>query len=111
AMAAHNSGGAVIVQVERVCERGALHPRQVKIPGVLVDCVVVAERPELHMQTFGEQYNPAYSGEVRAAALPAMPMGERKILARRAALELRAGDVVNLGIGCPEGVGAVAAEE
>ena len=52
AMAAHNSGGIVIAQVERLAERGSLNPRQVKMPGVLVDCVVVAERPEHHMQTF-----------------------------------------------------------
>ena len=54
AMAAHNSGGRVIVQVERLAERGSLNPRQVKIPGVMVDCVVVAERRDEHMQTFAE---------------------------------------------------------
>ncbi|MGZ6144264.1 MAG: acyl CoA:acetate/3-ketoacid CoA transferase [Myxococcales bacterium] len=113
AMAAHNSGGIVIVQVERVCESASLHPRQVKIPGVLVDCVVVAERPEYHMQTFAEQYNPAYSGEIRVpeSALATMAMSDRKVIARRAALELSAGSIVNLGIGCPEGVAAVASEE
>jgi len=112
AMAAHNSGGIVIAQVERVAESGTLNPRQVKIPGILVDCVVVA-RPENHWQTFGTQYNPAFSGEirVRAASLPAMPMSERKIIARRAAFELKANSVVNLGIGMPEGIAAVANEE
>ena len=71
AMAAHNSGGIVIAQVERVAESGSLNPRQVKIPGILVDCVVVA-RPENHWQTFGTQYNAAFSGEirVRAGSLP-----------------------------------------
>jgi propionate CoA-transferase len=112
AMAARNSGGIVIAQVERVAESGSLNPRQVKIPGVMVDCVVVA-RPENHWQTFATPYNPAYSAEIRARAgsMPAMRDGARKIIARRAALELTPNSVVNLGIGMPEGVAAIANEE
>ena len=112
AMAAHNSGGIVIAQVERIAESGTLNARQVKVPGILVDCVVVAE-PEHHWQTFGTPYNAAFSSEIRIpmGAIPPMPMSERKIIARRSALELKANNIVNLGIGCPEGVANVANEE
>jgi propionate CoA-transferase len=112
AMAVRNSDGLVIAQVERIAERGSLNPRQVKIPGILVDCVVVA-RPEHHWQTFSTQYDAAFSGEIRASlgSIPPMEMNERKIIARRAALELNVNSVVNLGIGMPEGVAAVTNEE
>ena len=113
ATAAHNCGGIVIVQVEQIAERGTLNPRQVKIPGILVDCVVVTEKPEYHAQTFRTQYSAAYAGQIRApvSSIPPMPFDERKIIARRAALELRPNSIVNLGIGMPEGVANVAAEE
>ena len=112
AMAVRNSGGIVLAQVERVADRHTLNPRQVKVPGVLVDCVVVA-KAENHWQTFAEPYSPAFSAEIRvpASAIEAMPMSARKIIARRAAMELRPNSVVNLGIGMPEGIASVAAEE
>ena len=112
AMAVRNSDGLVIAQVERIAERGSLNPRQVKIPGILVDCVVVA-KPENHWQTFSVQYDAAFSGEIRASlgSIPSMEMSERKIIARRAALELNVNSVVNLGIGMPEGIANVTNEE
>jgi propionate CoA-transferase len=112
AMAAKNSKGLVIVQVERIAAAGTLNPRLVKIPGALVDCVVVAA-PEHHGQTYATAYNPAFSGEIRAPVdrIAPLPLDERKVIARRCAFELPLGGVVNLGIGMPEGVTAVAAEE
>jgi propionate CoA-transferase len=112
AAAARNSNGFVIVQVERVADRGTLDARQVKIPGILVDCVVVAP-PEHHWQTFAEFYNPSFSCEIKipVQSIPPMEMNERKIISRRAAFELKPNSVVNLGIGMPEGVANVANEE
>ena len=112
AIAAKNSGGYVICQVERIAQEGSLDSRQVKIPGIFVDCVVVAE-PEHHMQTYGTQYNAAYSGEVRIPLQTLRPLAldHRKIIARRAALELAPNSVINLGIGLPDCVGAIASEE
>ncbi len=112
AMAVKNCGGIVIVQVERVCAPRTLPPRQVVLPAALVDAVVVA-RPENHMQTYATAYSHYFSGQFRApaSAAPPLAMGARKIIARRAAFELPVNGIVNLGIGMPEGVAAVAAEE
>ena len=112
ATAARNSGGTVIVQVERVAERGTLNARQVKIPGIMVDCVIVS-KPENHWQTFAQVYNPSFSSEIKVPSrnLETMEMSARKVIARRAAFELQANDIVNLGIGMPEGISNVANEE
>ncbi|MCY6369689.1 acyl CoA:acetate/3-ketoacid CoA transferase [Clostridium ganghwense] len=112
AQAAKNSGGIVIVEVEKVVQNGALDPKLVKIPGIYVDAVVVAT-PEKTMQTFGEKFNPAYCGDIVVPLndMPETKLDSRKIIARRAAMELPKNSVVNLGIGVPEVVAMVANEE
>jgi propionate CoA-transferase len=112
AMAAHNSNGLVIVQVERIAASGTLDPRAVVVPGIFVDRVVVA-RPDTHAQTYGTTYNPAFSGEMKvpSGTMESPVLDERKVIARRCAFELPLGGVINLGIGVPEVVAAVAAEE
>ena len=112
AQAAKNSGGIVIAQVERISENGRFRPMDVKIPGIFVDAVVIA-KPENHWQTFLETYNPAYSGEmyVPVSQIEPMALTTRKIISRRAAMELVPQAIINLGIGMADGIAAVAAEE
>ena len=110
AQAVHNSGGQVIVQVERMSARHVLSPHLVRIPGMLVDAVVVAD-PGDHDQTFAEVYNPAYTGEIRIPQQrDDLTLNERLVIGRRAAQTLKAGAIVNLGIGMPESVALAATE-
>ena len=102
----------MIAQVEQIAERGTLNSREVKIPGILVDCLVVSQ-PKNHWQTFANPYKGSYSGQVKIPleTITPMPLDPRKIIARRAAFELKPNSVVNLGIGVPEGIASVANEE
>jgi propionate CoA-transferase len=110
AQATRRSGGLVVVQVKRLARRGTLPPKQVKIPGILVDYVVVdpAQR-----QTYATDYSPAYAGELRVPldGLSPLPFDQRKVIARRAAMELTPGAICNLGAGISTGISRVAAEE
>lgn len=110
ASAVHNSGGLMIAEVKRIAEAGSLPPKDVRVPGVLVDAVVVEPHQE---QTAATVYSPYLAGLLRvpAAAVPPLPAGPRKLVARRAAMELEPGDVVNLGFGMATGVAAVLSEE
>lgn len=110
AQATKRCGGVVIVQVQRIARRGSLNPKMVKIPGILVDLVVV--EPE-QWQTYSTRYSPSYAGELRIPLedIPVLPAGPRKVIARRAALELFPGAICNLGSGISTGIANVAAEE
>jgi propionate CoA-transferase len=112
ALAAHNSGGIVLAQVRQVVAAGTLNPRSIRIPGVMVDRIVEAADQE---QFYGGGYDPTVSGARRAhldGAAPDLPSKlERRIIARRAALELRPGASLNFGFGIPGGIFGVIAEE
>ncbi len=81
AQAVRNSGGLVLAQVERLSAAGTLHPQHVRIPGIMVDAIIVAPSDQ-HQQCFGEDYNPAYCGDVRILfeSILSLPMDERKII-------------------------------
>jgi len=112
AQAAKNSGGIVIAEVKYVALAGTLNPKSVRVPGVLVDHIVIS-KPENHWQSAATQFNPAFSGRTREpmGQIPAMKLDDRLIIARRAAMELTPGAAVNFGVGIPQGIAAVAAVE
>jgi len=113
AQAAKNSGGITIVQVERVVRAGSIPPREVVIPYIYVDYVVVASKPEYQWQTCRISYDPTISGEYKSPTtlMVQKPLDVRKIIARRALFEIKSGDIVNLGIGISAEVAEVAREE
>lgn len=110
AQATRRAGGVVIVQVKRMAARNTLPPKQVRIPGILVDFVVVV--PE-QRQTYATNYDPSYAGELRVplSGIKSLPFNARKVIVRRAALELFPGAVCNLGAGISTGLSTVVAEE
>lgn len=112
AQAAKASGGVVIAQVKKVVANGSLDPKLVKVPGICVDAVVVVDG-EASWQTFSEPFKPEFCGEavIPMNSIEPEPLSERKIIGRRAAMELPKNAAVNLGIGMPEMVAGVANEE
>jgi len=112
AMATKNSGGIVIAQAHNLAMANVLHPKDVKVPGTLIDYVVIA-KPENHMQTQQTYFNPALAGHIKIplTGIPPIPLDARKIIGRRAATELSSGDVINLGVGIPAVIASTVAEE
>jgi propionate CoA-transferase len=110
AQATRRAGGVVIVQVRRLAKRGTLPPKQVIIPGMLVDLVVVDPN---QWQTYLTEYSPAYAGELRVplSEIERLEFNVRKVVARRAAMELYRDAICNLGAGISTGIANVAAEE
>ena len=113
AIAAKNCGGFVIAQVASLADAPA-NPHHVRIPGIFVDYVVVAQSRKTHPHTLFVDYDPSYTGQTRVSLeedLTPLPLGLEKIISRRAAMALRSGMTVNLGVGIPMGVASVAWEE
>lgn len=110
AQAARRAGGLVVVQVKRMAVRGTLPPKQVKIPGMLVDIVVVEPN---QTQTFFTEYDAAYAGELKVplSQIATLQFSPRKVVARRASLELFPGAICNLGSGISTGIASIAVEE
>ncbi len=112
AQAAHNSQGIVICQAKKLVASGAIAPRQVTVPGSLVDLVVEAPEPERqHRQTDGTFFDPVYVSPSSGAELPRAPYSTRLAIGRRAIRFLHRGDIVNIGTGIPgDSVGPALAE-
>lgn len=114
-MAAKRFGGKVICQVKQIVKSGALGAKEVTVPGILVDAVVVCQDPvNDHRQTSSWYYDPSYSGQVKTPlkGTAAIPLNIRKVIGRRAVMELKKDVVINVGTGIPNDViGPILAEE
>ena len=115
AMAVKACGGKVIAQVKRIAPRGSFPASEVYVPGIFVDAVVECGEPEKNHRPIGDRtdYDPSLTGNIRVLGTESgvLPMSAKKVIARRCSQELRANSIVNLGIGAPEFIAAVAAEE
>ena len=110
AQATHNAGGLVFVQVKRLVRAGSIHPRSIKIPGFLVDGLIVnPEQPQLYDAPTNRFFSGDYIAEIEETA--PLPLDERKVIVRRALMQVSPGDVGNIGVGISDGIGAVAGEE
>lgn len=110
AQATRRCGGIVVVQVKRIARRGTIPGKLVKIPGMLVDAVVVDAEQK---QTYQTKFDPSFAGQMKIPlnSFPKLPLDERKIVARRCAMELKSGAICNIGSGICTGIGLVGAEE
>lgn len=109
ALATHRAGGIVIVEAQHHVGAGSLHPHNVRVPGFLVDYLVIGET---FMQTSETKMEPGFSGAYRVplGSLPNLPRGTRRIIAERAYEEIQPGQLVNLGVGMPDGIAKLASE-
>ncbi|MDR3237283.1 MAG: acylcoa--acetate/3-ketoacidcoatransferase [Spirochaetia bacterium] len=114
AQAARANGGKVIIEVEQILQNGFLNPKEIVIPGIYVDYIVVIKDPAGALYTPGGSYNPAFSGELKtvvATAFEPVPFDGTKAAVRRAAMEVKKGQKCNFGLGIPQMIGSILAEE
>ena len=113
AQATRNTGGIVIAQAEYIAKANSLHPKKVKVPGILVDYIVVATDKRACWQTEVQYYEPSFSGDAKIplTSIPSLPLSAEKVIVRRAAMELRPNAIVNLGVGIAASVASIANEE
>jgi len=110
AQGAHACGGITIAQVKRLVGARTIDPRRVRVPGIFVDYIIVDPTQGM---TYGIDFDPALSGDALKpeSEFGPFPFSLRKVIARRAAMELYPGAVLNLGFGVPDGVVKVAREQ